>query len=280
MLCQRSPIVPAQPAVADVGTGPPVLLLHGQPGVGSDWDGVAGALMEDHRVLAPDRPGYGAGAAAAISLSGNVDALVGMLSEREVDPVVAVGHSYGGAVAILLAARHPELVRGLVLAGSVGPADSLAAADRLLALPFVGGVLTAAGLYTFGRMLPRLRRQVVRAERPAMDWLVASLPDERYRSITVAQSRRLCCSVVEEQRALLREIDDVDAAMSTVHVPTVVVTGTWDIVVPPSVAARLAAAVPGAELVTVSRTGHFLPRDQPALLADVIRRVEQRALTG
>ena len=41
------------------------------------------------------------------------------------------------------------------------------------------------------------------------------------------------------------------------------ISGTWDVVVPPSVSASIAAAIPGSELVTVARTGHFVPRDAP-----------------
>jgi pimeloyl-ACP methyl ester carboxylesterase len=65
-----------------------------------------------------------------------------------------------------------------------------------------------------------------------------------------------------------------------VRVPTTVVSGAWDLVVPPSVSASIAAAIPGSELVTVARTGHFIPRDAPDVVAAAARAVESRARAG
>ena len=53
--------------------------------------------------------------------------------------------------------------------------------------------------------------------------------------------------------------------------------GTWDLVVPPSVSASIAASIPGSELVSVARTGHFVPRDAPDVVASAVRSVESRA---
>ncbi len=77
-----------------------------------------------------------------------------------------------------------------------------------------------------------------------------------------------------EQRALLDEMDEVTAALGRVAVPTAVVVGEWDLVVRPSSGRTLAAAVPGAELVELGAAGHFVARDAPRQLVDVIVRVD------
>jgi pimeloyl-ACP methyl ester carboxylesterase len=187
-----------------------------------------------------------------------------------------IGHSYGGGIAVLLAARHPEVVSGLVLVGSVGRADSVNAVDHVLALPWAGEALAAAGLVAFGRVLPRLRGLAGHAPGRRLAWLEASLPDRRFAEVAAGFGRQIWRSFVFEQRALMREIGDVEAALSEVRVPTVVISGTWDVVVPPSVATSVAATITGAELVTVARTGHFVPRDAPKVVADAVRRVEGR----
>lgn len=267
--------MPSSPTHAEVGAGPPVLLIHGQPGLGSDWDGVVAALRADHRLLAPDRPGYGDGGPDPTTMAGNAAALADLLESRSAAPAVVVGHSYGGGIAILLAARRPDLVRGLVLVGSVGRAGSVNAFDRAMAAPVLGEVLSATGLFALGKVLPRLRRRAARLG-PQTAWLVESLPDERYLHLAPGPGRQIWRSFVAEQRALVAEIADVEAAVAAVRAPAVVVTGTLDVVVPPTVAVALAAALPSAELVTVARAGHFVPRDHPGVVAAAVRRVEAR----
>jgi pimeloyl-ACP methyl ester carboxylesterase len=268
-----------RPFVVDRGRGDPVLLVHGQPGLGSDWDAVADRLA-DHRLLIVDRPGFGRSGDETLSIEGNAEVLGELLTERDSGPATVVGHSYGGGVAILMAVRHPELVSGLVLVGSVGRADSLNVLDHLLAAPVMGEFLSAAGLFTLGRVLPRLRNLASDQQLALLEWLRATLPDDRYNRVSAQRGRRVWRSFVAEQRTLVREIGEVEAALGSVRVPTTVVSGAWDLVVPPSVSASIAAAIPGSELVTVARTGHFIPRDAPDVVAVSVRAVESRARPG
>jgi pimeloyl-ACP methyl ester carboxylesterase len=267
-----------RPFVVDRGRGDPVLLVHGQPGLGSDWDAVAERLA-DHRVLIVDRPGFGRSGDETLSIEGNAEVLGDLLSERDAAPATVVGHSYGGGVAILLAARRPELVSGLVLVGSVGRAESLNVLDHLLATPVMGEFLSAAGLFTLGRVLPRLRNLASAQQLAVLEWLRASLPDDRYGRASAQRGRRVWRSFVAEQRTLVREIGAVEVSLGSVRAPTIVISGAWDLVVPPSVSASIAAAIPGSELVSVARTGHFVPRDAPDVVATAVRTVESRART-
>ncbi len=262
--------------VADRGRGAPVLFVHGQPGLGSDWDEVA-ARLPDHRVLVVDRPGYGRSGPDVLSIEGNAQLLAELVTERQAAPVTVVGHSYGGGVAIELAASRPELVAGLVLVGSIGRADSLNVLDHLLAAPVMGEALSAAGLFTLGHVLPRVRQLVGAQHHGALQWLRATLPDERYDRVSAQRGRQVWRSFVAEQRSLVREIGVVEGALGSVRAPTTVISGTWDVVVPPSVSACIAASIPGSELVGVARTGHFVPRDAPEVVAAAVRTVEARA---
>ncbi len=264
------------PFVVDRGRGHPVLFVHGQPGLGSDWDPVAEKLG-DHRLLIVDRPGYGRSGGETLSIAGNAELLAELVVGRDAVPVTVVGHSYGGGVAIELAARRPELVAGLVLVGSIGRAASLNVLDRLLATPVMGEMLSAAGLFTFGQLLPRVRQLVGPGHHTAFEWLRASLPEERRDASSMQRARQVWKSFLAEQRSLVREIDEVEAALGSVRAPTAVISGTWDLVVPPSVSASIAAAITGSELVSVARTGHFVPRDAPDVVAARVRGVEARA---
>lgn len=252
-----------------------VLLVHGQPGSGSDWGPVSVQLRSDHRVVAPDRPGYGASGVPATTMEANAAQLAATIREAG-GPATVVGHSYGGGVALLLAGRHPELVRGLVLAGTVGGPGSVTRGDRLLAAPILGGAVAALGFVTLGRLLPPLRRRRLRLPGETSRWLDATLPDRGFGAARRGWWR-MWRSFVVEQRCLVRELPAVTDALDAVRVPTAVLIGEWDVVVEPAAQEAVASAIAGAELVRIPRTGHFVPRDAPGVVADAVRRVEARA---
>lgn len=110
----------------DVGTGSPVLLIHGSgPGVSSwaNWRGTIPILSQSNRVIAPDMVGFGfTEVPEGIDLSRRtwLNQLLSLLDGLGLEQVDVVGNSFGGALALSLAIEHPERVRKLVLMGSVG----------------------------------------------------------------------------------------------------------------------------------------------------------------
>jgi pimeloyl-ACP methyl ester carboxylesterase len=261
------------PALAsiDSGSGPPVVLLHGQPGSGASWDPVTRLLESECRVLAPDRVGYGDSAAEALGLADNAEVVAEFIRGRRAAPATVVAHSWAGGVAVLLASRHPTLVRSLVLVGAACTPDSLNFLDRWLNIPGLGDVLTVAGLVGIGEVLPRLRAFTRYAPPGFRDQLDTALPD---RSVAGAESgtwRQHKRTFMREQRAIVDELPAVGAALGGLDLPVAVVSGTWDLVVPPRAAVTLARAVPGAELYLLPRIGHFVARDSPQALVEVIR---------
>jgi pimeloyl-ACP methyl ester carboxylesterase len=263
-------------ASTDRGDGPSVVLLHGQPGTGASWDRVSHLLEPEFRVLAPDRMGYGATAGHAVGLSENADVVAEFIRSRQSAPATVVAHSWAGGVAVLLAAHHPDTVHSLVLVGAACTPDSLSTLDRWLSAPVVGEALTMAGLVGIGEVLPRFRRLIRFAPSTIRDPLYSALPDE---GIMKGQQRgalgRYRRTFVIEQRALLKELPSVTAVLPTLTLPVAVVSGDWDVVVPPRAAVTLAQAIPGAELTFLPRAGHFVARDDPQGLADVIIRSAQ-----
>ena len=141
----------------DRGSGPTVLLLHGQPGTGASWDPVTDLLADRLPGPRPGPPGLrrhhrggpGAGRQRRLRRRPARRAAGG-------GPATVVAHSWAGGAAVLLADRRPDLVAGLVLVGAACTPDSLDAVDRLLALPVVGDALTVAGLLALGEVLPRV----------------------------------------------------------------------------------------------------------------------------
>jgi pimeloyl-ACP methyl ester carboxylesterase len=100
------------------GSGEPIVLLHCTAGSGRQWSGMAEALRRDFRVVAPDLCGYGGTANwpgnGTFNLAVEAD-LVAALLDMLGTPAHVVGHSYGGAVALQFALRHPPCLRSLTL---------------------------------------------------------------------------------------------------------------------------------------------------------------------
>ncbi len=262
------------PLVADIqGTGRPVVLLHGQPGSAGDWGLVAADLARDHRVIVPDRLGYGRTAGHAAGFAANANAVVKLLGSLGVGPALVVGHSWAGGIGIALALDFPEPVAGLALIASVAPGDPPGALDRLLALPVVGTALAATTLSTAGGVLSW------GPGRAFADWRMRGHSEAQLADLTRSWRRRATWgSFAVEQRALVHELAAMAPRLASITVPTVVVTGRLDRVVPAATARRLAAAIPGTVLEVVPGGGHLLPQLQPETVASAIRRLESRCL--
>ncbi len=110
----------------DVGSGQPVLFIHGSgPGVSAwaNWRLVLPVLGKHRRAIAPDMVGFGfteRPAGIAYSMDTWVAQAIGLLDALGIEQADLVGNSFGGALALALAIRHPRRVRRLVLMGSVG----------------------------------------------------------------------------------------------------------------------------------------------------------------
>src|SRR5260221_4020881 len=111
-----------------------LVLLHGQPGTGADWQHVIAMLPEHISAVALDRPGHGSSRQAGGGLDVNAAAVIQEPDARGVDRAVLVGHSYGGRGALGRARRaaHPDAGRGPL--ASPGP-DSPPPARPPLAPP-------------------------------------------------------------------------------------------------------------------------------------------------
>ena len=110
----------------DVGSGKPVLLIHGSgPGVTAwaNWRLTIPVLAAGSRVIAPDMVGFGFSErpeGVRYGMDAWVAQAVGLLDALEIESTDIVGNSFGGGLALALAIRHPKRVRKLVLMGSVG----------------------------------------------------------------------------------------------------------------------------------------------------------------
>jgi pimeloyl-ACP methyl ester carboxylesterase len=241
-----------------------VLLLHGQPGAGADWDRLIGSFTARRpSFIAIERPGWD-GRSAVTDLAGNARAALAALDRAGVTRATVVGHSLGAAVAAWLATSAPDRVSRLVLVSPAANLDSLSAVDYLLAAPLVGWLASVGAMAGGGLVLGTgpLRRWV--AEATALD--------DRYLRAAgrMLLTPRAWRAFVREQRFLVRDLPTLERRLSEITAPTTIVAGTGDHVVPIAAARRLAGQIPGAELVEIEHAGHLLHVQQAGRLAEVI----------
>jgi pimeloyl-ACP methyl ester carboxylesterase len=240
-----------------------VLLLHGQPGAARDWEGVLQRLPEGVRAVAIDRPGWN-GAGTAGDLRENARAALAALDAAQAPRATVVGHSFGGAVAAWLAAHHPERVGALVLAAPAATRDSLDRLDHLLATPIAGYLASTSLMAGVGVTLsaPLVRRAIGAQLRL----------DQRFLRDAARTMRRPGSwgSFAVEQRALVRQLPELEQSLGAIRAPTTIVIGTRDRIVSPSSARTLARRLPGATLVELAGASHLLAYEQPLRLAELI----------
>lgn len=240
-----------------------VLLLHGQPGGARDWQPVLAAVAGRIRAVAPHRPGWdGCSAAGGIEINGR--AALAALDAAGIKRATVVGHSFGGGVAAWIAVHHPARVQRLILAAPAANTAALYTLDRVLALPLIGDVLGAATLAGTGLVLslPPIRRTI--AERVRIDpAYIGSVARTVFRP-------SVWRAFETEQRAMVRELPDLERELHRIRAPTVILAGTLDRVVPPAATRALTVQIPHARRVLLGRAGHLLPQLHAGRLAELI----------
>jgi pimeloyl-ACP methyl ester carboxylesterase len=246
---------------------PTIVLLHGQPdSSASFWAlrrALRGRVSPEVRIGVPDRPGYGANGLAATDYRGNVEWLTRWMERFCPGPVILVGHSWAGGVAALAAAeRVSTRIVGLVLLASVGP-ECLVRMDPVLAAPVLGELISFSTLRIGRGPIAHKAATLIGGNLDSAD-----LPYARS-SGAAMRFRPLWRSFLTEQRALLRDLPMITAALPDIATPTRIITGDQDQVIPERTPAALQAAISASQWVHVD-AGHDLQLRQPVVVADEI----------
>lgn len=259
-------------AVTELGTGDPVVLVHGLGTDSSAWDRVAPALAEHHRVITVDLPGYSLRALTdrvphATDLADGLDAV---LAGAGVHSAVLVGHSFGGVVSLITANRHPDRCAGLVLLAPGGFGTEL---NPLL--PLVSTRLGARMLSTlYGPRTSRaIERVAARVEaRPGRDTRIrVSELMETYARLRTEQARAQFRLSVQETLALNSQADRQELAKVDRAIPILVLWGREDRVLPAWHAKNAATVFPWSVGHLIDGAGHTPHRSHPQRTSQEIR---------
>lgn len=246
----------------DVGSGFPVLLIHGSgPGVSAwaNWRLTIPALAAQRRVIAPDMVGFGF-TERPVGVRYNMDTWVaqaiGLLDALQIEQADLVGNSFGGGLALALAIRHPTRVRRLVLMGSAGVSFPITAGlDAVWGYqPSIANMRKLLDIFAFDRTLVSDELAELRFNasiQPGFQEAFASMfPAPRQNGVDALASRE------EDIRALPHE--------------TLVIHGREDKVLPLSNALTLSTWIERSQLHVFGRCGHWTQIEHAARFVELV----------
>ncbi len=242
-------------------TGPedadPVLLLHGIGRSLEDWDEQHDLLSHGHRLISLDLPGFGYTPATSTGMGPKslADAAVATLDAVGEDrPVHLVGNSLGGAVAMNVLAHNPERVRSLALSASAGFGSEVTPALRIISINGIGPWLLARSSRSATWKVERslyADPSLATDERIDLALKLAAVPGR------VTNFRRATLSVGGVRGTKKQWRAELLSALTAYPVPTLVVWGEKDQVLPASHLGAAAKALPHARTVLFPDTGHM-----------------------
>jgi len=260
------------------GEGPVLLLLHGIAGSSGTWVPAMRLLQSDFTVLAPDFLGHGESAKPLgdYSLGNHASAMRDLLDLLGIDRATVVGQSFGGGVGLQFAYQFPERCERLVLVDAGGLGREVNWILRLLTLPgveYVLPVLFPAFVRDWGDPVARFLGDWGIGNAGAMEmW-------RSYKSLTEAENRR---AFIRTMRAVIspggQSVSAIDRLYLAAHMPTLIVWGERDKIIPLGHAYQAHEAIPNSRLAVMEGVGHYSHVEElarfVAILKDFLRTTE------
>jgi 3-oxoadipate enol-lactonase len=238
------------------GTGSPLLLVNGYAATAADWDPtLLAGLAREFAVVCPDNRGMGGSVLGdgPLTVGRMADDLVDVLDALGLERTAVAGWSMGGFVAQELAASHPGRVTGLVLmATDAGGPGAIRADPEATARLFDHG---GAPRDQASRLISLLFPEPVAAQ-----------VDSEFGELVATARAALSEEALFAQEAAMGEwyAQPAQARTAAIAVPTLVMAGELDVVIPPANSPALAAAIAGARLETFAGAGHaFIAQEAP-----------------
>lgn len=260
-------------AFVHAGRGPTLLLIHGIGDCSDTWLNVMAELAKDYTVIAPDLLGHGRSdkPRADYSVAGYANAMRDLISVLDVDRVTIIGHSLGGGVALQFAYQYPDRCERLVLVSSGGVSKEVHSLLRVASAPAASDLLLPLLQYEVTRWA--VRRGLGLAQRLETDLgrdagnllrVLEALPDATARAAFLRTLR----AVIDSRGQVITMLD---RCYLTSGMPTLLMWGTRDPIIPFHHAQIAHAAMPGSRLEVFEGAGHFPHHYDPSRFVTVLR---------
>jgi len=242
------------------GSGPAVILIHGIAGNRDTWQHIVGPLADaGHTVIAPDLPGHGDSGASSgdYSVGAMAATLRDLLLALGHERATLVGHSLGGGIAMQFSYLFPEAAERLVLISAGGLGRTVNPFLRSAALP--GAEIVVAGIGGVARVTAPVVSTVLGLAGVQITAEQAEV-GRSLRSLGVSSTRR---AFLDTLRSVVgtdgQRVFAGDRLYLAAEMPTLIVWGDRDPVIPVGHARRGHDAMPGSELLVLEGVGHFPP---------------------
>lgn len=248
-----------------------LLLLHGVTNSSETWEPAAAALAGRFRIIAPDLLGHGQSATPRgdYSLGAHASGVRDLMTALGIDRATVVGHSLGGGIAMQFAYQFPERCERLVLVSSGGLGREVHLLLRAATLPgadWVLPLLTSRGVRGVGRGVGSVLRRGRIAPSGDIDVLargMGSLHDHGSRQAFLHTVR----SVIDTGGQRVSANDRLHLAAV---LPTLIVWGERDSIIPPEHGRAAHAAMPGSRLEIFPGAGHLPHHHDPDAFAEIL----------
>jgi pimeloyl-ACP methyl ester carboxylesterase len=254
------------------GRGPAVVLIHGVAGRATQWDDVARLLAARHTVIAPDLLGHGESAKPRgdYSLGAHASGIRDLLVGLDVEHASVVGHSLGGGIALQFAYQFPERCDRLVLVSSGGLGGDVHLLLRAATLPgseFVLPLLAHRRLLELAASLPRVLGRIGIRTGPDLTEMF-----QGYQSLSTPEARN---AFIHTLRSVIdptgQRINASDRLYLAAKMPSLIVWGARDRIIPVAHAQPTHEGMPGSVLELFDQAGHFPHLDDPVRFARTLQ---------
>jgi pimeloyl-ACP methyl ester carboxylesterase len=249
--------------IVDMGSGPPVIFIHGLSGCWQNWLEQLPLFARDHRVIAVDLPGFGQSEMPVeeISISGYAEAIDELMEKLDIEAARIVGNSMGGFIGAELAIQHPARVERLVLVAAAGLSIESIRTERTTGLRHRAENIV---FFTLGHVASRSAQVALRPRlRAALLMTVAAhpakLPGPLAAQQVLGSGKPGFSDALEAMcRYPLRD------RLEKIACPTLIVWGEKDLLVPVKDASIFQELIPDARKIIYKDTGHVSMMERPA----------------
>ena len=251
------------------GTGSPILFLHGFGASSYSWRYLVEPLSKNHQLILVDLKGFGKSPKPAddgYGIEDQAELIYQFILDHDLHGLTMIGHSMGGGVALvtatMLSARQPKRLSKLVLIDSAGLKQKLPFFIKILRTPFIGSLIVA--------IIPNKTKVRLILKKAYFD--DGKINSEQIRAYaqplgSPGGNRAL---VVTAKEIIPKNVDEITRKYKNILVPTLILWGSNDEIVPLEVGKKLRDIIPNAILVEIDRCGHVPHEEMPGESAKVI----------